>query len=494
MGASVDTPCLAYSGMAKARKLIDNLYGGTQPMRDAGEVWLPRETKELPQDYDRRLALSILYNALADTIEKTAARPFSKPLTLQEKDSLPEALQGLEENADNAGTSLTEFAKACFIDGLKYGIFHVRVDYPKVAEPVNLYQEREYGLHPYLCRVDPNDLIAWPSDYDSAGKQTLREVRIKECRVEAEPGGYGEQKVEYVRVYRRDGWELHRKGTGDKPGEWSIVESGPLSLGEVPLVTVYFTPDGFMCAKPSFENLAWLNLAHWQSYSDQRNLLRVARVPILVVKGAPPPEDANRSVTIGSSSLVTLPNTEESDLFYVEPTGAALNAGNDDLKTLEERMEILGLQPLVSRSGGVTATAKSMDEARTESNIQSWIRATENGLRAAFEMAARWIKQELPEDFAVDIYSDFGLSLKSADDLQALMALYSQGVITAKTLLYECKRRGVVNDMVDVDEEVQAAKDDPPMGMLTLAGAKPNAFADGGDVSQEEDAPPAKAA
>jgi len=35
-----------------------------------------------------------------------------------------------------------------------------------------------------------------------------------------------------------------------------------------------------MQAKPPLLDLAWLNVEHWQSASDQSNILHVARVPI----------------------------------------------------------------------------------------------------------------------------------------------------------------------------------------------------------------------
>jgi hypothetical protein len=450
-------------------RLIDDLCAGTQAMRDRGVEWLPRETKENVRDWESRRDRSILYSALSDTIDKTAARPFSKPVSLQEEDRLPESLQGIRDDADLAGSSLTEFGRSVFIDGLKYGKAHILVDFPPIGRTLRLSEERAFRVRPYFCRICPTDLIAWQSERGNNGVEFLTQVRIKETRIEPE-GDYGEQEVEYVRVYTPEGWSLQRKA--DSGTDWVVQEDGSQSLGKVPLVTIYFDRAGFMESNPSFEDLSWLNLAHWQSYSDQRNLLRVARVPILSATGLNK-DEFGQGLTVGPSNLLKSTNPD-AKFGYVEHSGAALGAGAEDIRALEERMEVLGLQPLISRSGGVTATAKSMDEARSESNIQAWIRSTEHGLWGAYELAAEWIGSELDEEFSVDIYSDFGLTMKSKDDMDTLSSMYAQGIITAETLLYEAKRRGVVNEMVDVDEEVQAARDAAPAGLLTMPTDEPD--------------------
>ena len=59
---------------------------------------------------------------------------------------------------------------------------------------------------------------------------------------------------------------------------------------------------GFMTAHPPLMDLAWLNLAHWQSASDQRHILHVARVPILFGRNLTLPEDG---LALGPNRLAT---------------------------------------------------------------------------------------------------------------------------------------------------------------------------------------------
>jgi hypothetical protein len=51
-------------------------------------------------------------------------------------------------------------------------------------------------------------------------------------------------------------------------------------MGNIPqditLVTLYTKRTGFMCGSPPLLNMALLNIKHWQSQSEQDNILHVA--------------------------------------------------------------------------------------------------------------------------------------------------------------------------------------------------------------------------
>tara|TARA_R110000823_G_scaffold105276_1_gene223630 strand:- start:78 stop:788 length:711 start_codon:yes stop_codon:yes gene_type:complete len=208
-----------------------------------------------------------------------------------------------------------------------------------------------------------------------------------------------------------------------------------------------------MTADPPFEDLAWLNLAHWQSLSDQRNILRFARMPLLYQFGISE-EEIESEITIGPSQLIRSINPD-AKMGYVEHGGRAIESGDKDLRNLEAQMEVMGLQPLISKTGGATATGRALDESRTHSNIQAWIRALEDTLGEALAVAGRWMGVELPDDVAVDVFSDFGLTMKAEQDIRALVDMRKSNLITHKTFLEEVKRRGLLSDTVDVDIEIE---------------------------------------
>jgi len=444
----VDSPSASWAEMWHKWELIQDLLGGTLAMRQAGKKWLPPEPRENPQGYEARLNRSYLYGAFRDTVQKLAAKPFSKPTVLSGK--LPELLKEITHDADLQGRDLTQFARHIFEDGLKWGLSHILVDFPATGGGLSLADERSQGIRPYFVHVSPLDLIAWQSNIRADGGEELTQVRFRERRTEYDDT-FGETAVDYIRVINQDSWELWRKPP--KEEEYLKIEEGTHSFGAVPMMTFYTTRADFMKATPPLEDLAWMNLAHWQSLSDQRNILRFARVGILFASGFSE-EEIESGISIGPSNMISSTNPE-AKMSYVEHSGNAIGAGENDLTALEARMEVLGLQPLVESTGGVTATARAMDEARTHSNIQAWIRGLENAFEGCYAMAAQWANSPLPEDFAVDVFNDFGISLSATEDVRALMDMRVAGLITQQTFLEEVKRRGVLADEVDIESEME---------------------------------------
>jgi hypothetical protein len=413
-------------------------------MRQAGEQWLPQEPREQHDAYTKRLDRSILYNGYESAISRIVSRPFSRPVTVED---MPEKYQDFEDNVDSMGTDLTQFSRNMFDDGVDHGVSHILVDMPKL----NGTAEAENNALPVFIHVKAPQLIGWNKE-----GTTLKEVRIYEQHTR-EKQKWDEEIVEMVRVYRPEDWELWAKGEDDD--EYSMIDQGVNPLGYVPLVSFYTKRTGFLMAKPPLMDIAWLNLAHWQSASDQRNILRFARVGILFAAGFR--EEEIESITIGPSSLLRSTNPE-AKLAYVEHSGRAIQAGAADLVRLEEQMEVLGMQPFIARTANSTATGKAIDEQRTATDTQAWIRSLENTLMQAFEMASDWTNTTLPPEFSVNIFSDFSLPFGDRDvDSLIKMRQTVPPLITSETFLKEVKRRGILSEIVDPElEAVEAAGQD----------------------------------
>jgi hypothetical protein len=460
---TVAEPIAAYNAMAQHWALIDDLMGGTLAMRAAGETWLPKEPEELVTGYNIRLNRSVLFGAYKDTVKNLASKPFAKPVTIQ--GDVPEKLADIAGNVDGEGTSLTQYARQLFASVMNRGLTHVLVDYPTTIvgedgahRPLSVAEEKSRGLRPYFVHIRPEQLIGWKTETVN-GSPKLTEIRWKETRTKPD-GAYGVKTTDAIRVYTTVGWELHEMV--DDKGDYVLVESGVHNYPEgIPLVTMYIEKTGFMTGEPPLEDLAWTNLAHWQSDSDQRNILRYSRTALLFVKGETSDEIASTKITVGPNRTIRTTNPD-ADCKYVEHSGAAIGSGREDLRSLEERMEVLGLQPMLQRSGGVTATANAIDESRSQCSMQAWVRSIEAGLRECYRVAAVWVKVELPENFGVDIFNDFALSLRASQDIEALIKIRQAGEMSRDTFLREIKRRAILSETVDVDEEMERIEAEGP--------------------------------
>jgi len=456
-GGGPATPSISYSDHFLKWELIRDLLGGTGAMRSAAYKWLPMEEKERYPQYLQRLGRTFLYNGLGNSVGRIVSKPFSKSVVL--KGSLPEQLKAIESDSDFEGTDLTQFFRNVFEVGVQYGLCHVLVDYPAISRPT-LDAQRRFNIHPYFKLVHPLDLIGYKFDKDPfTHKPFLTQIRVRETDIREDPD-YGETKVNVILEWNSDGsWVRYFSET---ESDWKVLSEGTHTFsGRVPMATFYSKKLGFMTAEPPLMDLAWLNLAHWQSSSEQRNILRVARFPILHETGISP-DQANEPVVLGPFNAVRSTDPD-AKLSWVEHTGKAIGSGEKDLETLKTEMEIMGLQPFVQPAvRSRTATEVVGIESRTMTSVQAWIRGLENTISQCFNLAAAWSKEIIPEDFSVDVFNEFGLSFKAEQDMRALDAARSRGDIDQKTYLQELVRRQVVSSEMDIDAVMEQSKKEQP--------------------------------
>ncbi|GHD42276.1 hypothetical protein GCM10017083_07110 [Thalassobaculum fulvum] len=433
-GADVATPNAAWAARAPDWELIRDLLGGTRAMREAGERRLPREPGESLAAYRIRLARTVLFNGLGRAVQTLSGKPFGKPATLS--DDADPRMRAMTRDLDLGGRDLTGLARDVLRAALTDGLTHILVDYPAGGGAgETLADERARGARPYLVHVPAPDLIGWRAGPDGR----LDRVRIRETVLERD-GAWGERAVEQIRVLEPGRWSLWRRSEALKDRPWRRHAGGETSLDAVPLVTVYAERTGFLTARPPLLDLAWLNLAHWQSSSDQRHILHVARVPILFGRNLKVGEDG---IEIGPNRLI-LGDGDGADLKYVEHGGAAIEAGRQDLADLEDRMAVMGLDLMVRRSGGITATERAIDAARADSALAALVRAVEEGLTAALALCARWMDLAPEAAGRVTLDPDTGLDAREAEEIDLLLKARLAGEIDRPTFLAEIRRRGVL--------------------------------------------------
>jgi len=136
-----------------------------------------------------------------------------------------------------------------------------------------------------MTHIDPMQVLYWEAERID-GVMTLTEVRIWELQ-EHQAGLFSSLPVLQVRVLKRDVFEVWQpvevENAGKKESVWQVVETGVNTLGKIPLVPFYALRTGFMQSRPPLLDLAYMNVEHWQSSSDQRSILHTARVPLLTV-------------------------------------------------------------------------------------------------------------------------------------------------------------------------------------------------------------------
>lgn len=448
--ATVATPSSAYLRMAPRWRMIDVLLGGTEAMRAAGEEFLPQYDNESNKNYQSRLQRATLLNMTEQTLDTLAGKPFREAIVLDE--DVPPQIEDLAEDVDMQGNNLQAFARSWFREAWAKGFSHVLVEHPTPEaktdaegeqRPRTLADDRAEGLRPYWVHVKPECLIAAYSAV-VLGQEVLTHVRILEKSVERV--GWEEVEVVRVRVLEPGTWQVWAPNeTGD---EWHVESEGTTSLDCIPLVTFYAGKrTGLMECKPPLTDLAHLNVAHWQSSSDQRNVLTVSRFPILAASGVP----ADQKVNIGPNNFLTT-EAPEGKWYYVEHTGAAIAAGQTDLSSLEDQMATYGAEYMRKKPGDETATGRALDAAESSSYLAATVRDFQDCIELAMQYTADWLGLE--EGGSAKVNADVDLSEADAAELDALLKMRAQRDISRKTLLDEMQKRAVLSD--DFDEEADA--------------------------------------
>ena len=434
------------------RALPRALMGGTQTMRAARTLYLPQEKAESTESYDNRMSRSFLFNGFSKTIQNMAGKIFTKGIALGK--DMPPDLTMYTENIDLAGRDLNMFAYDVFCDALANGISYILVDMaPATGAIITKAQEKASNRRPWLVNVKAQQVLGWRAT-DINGVETLTQFRFRNDTCEPD-GDFGEKIVKQITVFLRgpDGTHCRTYRQSDA-GAWFVYEDIALTLPDIPICPVYINRTGFMDGLPPLLGLAEVNLAHWQSQSDQRNILHFARVPLLFGAGW---SDDPSALELGAGRML-VQSAADAKLTYVEHSGASIGAGRDDLKDLEFQMQVLGLELLVPKQSAQSATGAALDASKMNAPLAMMAKALEDALEQAFQFMAQYAGIIMPEDGgSIEVNKDFGVGYGDFRDLTVLMQLVTAGGLSRETMIRELQRRGNLMESIDPNEEVLKA-------------------------------------
>jgi hypothetical protein len=427
-------------------------------MREAGEVYLPRHREESDVGYKERLEAAVLLNLTEQTLNTLSSKPFKEPIALGE--DVPEAIEdGVLPDVDLLGNDLTVFCQQWFREGIAKAFAHVLVDITPTegrepGKPWTLDDARKAGQRPFWTLVPP-ECVIFASCRVVGGREVLDHVRILEEYAEID--GYAEVKKARIRVLTPGKVTILIPGT--KKGRWVEEDSWETGLDYIPLVTFYADREAPFVGKPPLLDLAYLNVAHWQSTSDQRHILSVSRFPILACSGANG-EDSS-TVVIGPNKILYVPDPKGS-FYYVEHSGAAIEAGAKDLAALEEQMAGYGAEFLRKRPGSPTATARALDSAESCSLLGSMAVCFEDAVAQALDITADWLGLEGGAGGRITVAKDFDLTGEDSAGLDALEKARARRDISRKAYIAGLKARKVLPEEYDEEEDMEELMEESP--------------------------------
>lgn len=482
VGYRVDSTSPWYTLMSRKWEKINTLLGGTEAMRAAGVKYMPQFPFEPDDLYEYRRKAAVLTNFFRHMAEQMVGKIFSKQIEI--KTQVP---QELLNDIDRQGSSIHSFARQICFDLVTKGMAHVFVDYPVVEGRLTRKQVRESNIRPFWVHVHPDNLFAAATsrfnDHDN-----LSQVRWFE--VASEVAGFEEREYKRIRVitekllqdesgdYITDEngrpiisgleyqiWEdtygrlfPPRSQNGLPPassGGYALVKRGDFGLSTIPLVTSFSDRIGFYQSTIPLEDVAMLNILHWQQASDLNNIIRLSQAPLWFVKGFPEKPDTKGANVVyfveGDGDAI-----QYADMKYVEPSGTGIEAGEKALQRIINDAQMIGYR-MFERSRSVeTATGEQLQKIEDASPLQLIALSLESQIKRCLDFTCEWLN--LPKENEVKVNKDFAFTGDESKAADHLSLAWANGAITGKTYVEHLKEYGILKRNVDAEAEYKAGE------------------------------------
>jgi len=438
------------ASMQVALDLVSALWGGTETMRDAGKTYLPMHAKELEDDWKYRRDRSFLFNGFRRAVQFLKGKPFGVPVQMPE--GTDERTQQFADSMNEDGDSIEVFAQNYFEPALADGKRYLLVEYPRVESDVPLTPDEiaAGGIRPYCVEIDPRAFLGMRKVL-RGGKQVITQFRYQEVvQIVDTTNEFGTVPQVVVRVYEEVPDSIGQiqlrlfRRTLDVAGdaEWT-EEVYPLS--PIKRVPVLEYGDGEM----PLRDLADLNIEHWQVQSDFANTTHITLVPQQVFTGVTK-EELGTEGKVGPKMRIVLGN-EAAKAFYLQANPSSVDSGLKILEAIENQMRIMGLDMLATKV--MTATERTSDQSGADSDLASMVVCLSRLLGQALDLMHEWEGRPGPGIEPI-INTEFSINTADATTLQMLLEAVKVGKLSQETWLTESKKRGALDDSVDVQEEI----------------------------------------
>ena len=421
----------------------------------AKEKYLHKEPAEPSGAYLARLG-----RATYTPIYRDSIRSYAGLLSRFQIIDAPQSMQDNDDNVDLQGSSMTSFLTRVDEMTLRDGGSFVMVDMMPENGSDNFFDQMNDGRHPYFISIKRADVINWQVSYDR-GREMVERVTVRQLRsLPAE--GYGTVVEPIYYVLTPGKVETYRLVKSDA-SRWSNqkIDEVATSLPIIPLVWYGATTTRFAQGDLPMDGLADLSIQHFQMRSDLSELLHKCAMPVPVRKGAPVgPDGKPAPLVLGPNTAVDL-SADGGDFMFAEPSGKSLERHQTEIQHIEQLMDRSSLNFLYG------ANVKTATEASLRaSQVASSVAALTRNKAAMFNILMRLWAWYAGEQSAITDESGLAIndSLMSkpleASEMAQLVNLYSNGLMSRKTVLDELQRGGVLDPDLVVEDELERIEED----------------------------------
>ena len=420
--------------------LCRDLHDGADAVKARGETYLPAPppVRDLPDWYRKFLHTAPFFAALARTESALRGAVFAQPPEIEAPPQVLAQIEpaDLELLASQMTTDLLLTGRAC----------------------LELAVDPEENAVRWV-RHEAEELVNWRLGERFVFRQTLYEPT---------GDGWGVKEVEQIRVVRMDGARVVVEKYRKPKGDWVLMESAPVVYSGRPLdaLPVFvtgverhdLTPD-----KSPLLDLASLNLAHYQLSALNMLGLTLTSLPTPYVTGlrgnpnqgrpqAPRPRGVQERsllsgargpqenrMQLGGASVWQLP--ADAKVGMLEFSGAGLDAQQEALAAMEQRMAALGARVLMPpKRAAETAESVRLKSAADTSVLHSLAIALDALMTRALDTHAMLAGSGGAVSYVSN--KNFLATRLEAAEVRALVEAFEKGVLDRDTLVTKLVEAG----------------------------------------------------
>ena len=459
----VNEPPQSYTDNAPIWRKCRDVYNGTEAVKKAGELYLPRldpndNSAEARREYDSYLSRGVLYNSVGRTVAGLSGLIYQKEPTL----TLTPPMEEHALDISLADESLAQFAMRLTREVLITGRCGVLVD---------MARQGEAKPRPFWIAYTAEQIIGYTTTR-IGGDSKLTRVILKETLEERDPQGdeFTQVAVTQYRVLNLEDAEEEGGGVyrqtiyrqNENVGDFVPVETITPLRRDKPLNFIpfsFFSSTGVRpeIQRPPLADLAEINIAHYRESTDLAWGLHYTAMPQPWASGIQGTAGDIGDLVIGPSTIWLL--DKGGNAGYLEFTGQGLGALRQSLQDLQQLMATLGARLLETdpSSHAETATAVRMKHAGENATVSTLAAAIETGLTYVMRWHGWWVgleEEPADSDAQIVLSRDYFATRMSAEDAKQAMLMWQSGAISWSTLWHLLEQGEWTKPDVTAEEEM----------------------------------------
>lgn len=402
--------------VAENLQLVSNIYYGNSD--DLLQKW----DLESDKNFKFRKDITLFTNFL-----KKAIKTFPGFLSdVRNLSKLHYKLVETLDNVDGLGNNFLSFFWQADLEVIKSGFCGLLVDCPEMSDtPVDRL---------ILKLIPRSDILSWSESFINGICKHDR-VTIKEY-INQKQGLFGSQQVTQYKTFFDDGSYIVQVILMDNDEPYvRTIRTGQSCITSVPIVFYSVTDINPTEAEPPLESLAKKNKAHYQLYSEYRNIIFRLNTPALVRSGLITPGQTDFSklppIIFGGTMGLDVPTG--GGLEYVEPQGRCLETDRLELDKLEESMTKDTLE-FIFGSSDKTATEVNLSSVSASANLSGMATLKQSAIEQVSELWGNYYGEYDTKGTCIVSKDLLNIPL-SSQDMQVLSGMVMNDTLSNVTFL-----------------------------------------------------------